>query len=52
VNRLASLVVLQDENARALWIVRVTFKRYCRCQAVDDLSDRNMVCGELIVAVG
>ena len=48
---LAVPVVLQDKDTWTFRIIRIVFNRHRRAHAVDNVSDKEIVCGELIVPV-
>jgi hypothetical protein len=48
-NRLIRAIVLKNQDARPLWIVRVILDHNGRVQTVDDITHQNPVCGKLLV---
>lgn len=44
-------IFLQDQYARTLWIIRIIFHNYGFCDSLDNISDKNLVCGQFVISV-
>ena len=46
-NRLISAILLENQDARPLWVVGVILDHNGRVQTVDDIAHQDPVCGKL-----
>jgi hypothetical protein len=50
-NRLTVSIVFQYQHARSFRVIGIVFDHHRTAQAVEDVTNRHAVCGELLVAV-
>jgi len=44
-------ISFQDQNTRSLGVVRIVFDNDCPGQTVDDVANKDPVCGEFLITV-